>query len=180
MFQTYDSVLRPGSAIYCSAPITSGRRYLKWLTGRRERHAIDDLSEADRRLHYQQVIEPNRLHAKQIVDRLRDRTGKPVIDPTAVGPIDGWKQNDWVSFWEDVIARFAFEVVLIDGWEFSYGCTHEFWFATTRGLACHDESGEALRLTDATGRIRSAVAELKQANADTTKLQRVLDLLKAK
>jgi len=180
MVQTYESVLQPGSAIYCSAPITSGRRYLEWLKSRQERHAIDELSRADRDLHLRQVIEPNRTHAKQIADRVRDRTKKPVIDPTVVGPIDGWTQNNWVSFWEEVIARFACEVVLIDGWEYSYGCTHEFWFATSRALPCRDESGQPLSLADAAPRIRNAIAELKQVHADTSKLERVLELLKAK
>jgi hypothetical protein len=178
MLETYDSVLPPRSAIYCSAPITSGRRYLAWLQNRPDRVAIDDLSDTDRRLHRQQVIEPNRAHAKQIADGLRERTQQPVIDPTAVGPIDGWKQSDWVSFWEEVIARFAFEVVLVDGWEYSYGCTHEFWFATSRGLACRDEAGQTFGPADAARRLGNAIAELHQVGADTSKLERVLEMLK--
>jgi hypothetical protein len=177
MLQTYESVLLPRSAIYCSAPITSGRRYLDWLKGRHDRHGIDDLSEGDRKLHRQQVIEPNRAHAKQIADRLRARTNQPVIDPTVVGPLDGWKQNDWVSFWEEVIARFAFELVLIDGWEYSYGCTHEFWFATTRGLPCRDEAGQSLGSAEAARCLRNAIADLHRVNADTSKLERVLGML---
>lgn len=179
MLQAYASVLPPRSAIYCSAPITSGRRYLEWLSHQKgARPVIDDLSDADRDLHRKQVIEPNRVHAKEVADHVRQRTNKPVIDPTAVGPIEGWRQADWIAFWEDVIARFAFEVVLIDGWEYSYGCTHEFWFAHSRGLPTLDEAGVALSPSQGAPRIRAAVAELHRVGADTSKLHRVLDLLR--
>jgi len=178
LLQTYESVVRPRSAIYCSAPITSGRRYLQWLTSQQGRQVIDDLSEADKRLHQQQVIEPNKSHAREVADRLRQRTNKPVIDPTVVGPIDRWRQADWIAFWEDVIARFAFEIALVDGWEYSYGCTHEFWFAHSRGLTNRDEAGNPLTPAEGVRRIQAAIAELKQARADTSKLDRVVELLR--
>ncbi len=178
MLQVYDGVLPSRSAIYCSAPITSGRRYLQWLTSQQGRQVIDDLSEADKRLHQQQVIEPNKAHAREVADRLRQRTNKPVIDPTAVGPIDGWRQADWIAFWEDVIARFAFEVVLLEGWEYSYGCSHEFWFAHSRGLPTRDEVGNLLTPAEGVRRIQAAIAELQQARADTSKLDRVVELLR--
>src|ERR1041385_6878443 len=64
LMQAYESVLIPGEAIYCSAPITSGRRYLEWLTTRSERLAIDHLTEQERLSHKRDVIEPNQAHAR--------------------------------------------------------------------------------------------------------------------
>jgi len=179
LLQTYESVLPARSAIYCSAPITSGQLYIEWLSrSAGSRHVIDDLSPSERALHRAQVIEPNRAHAREVADKLRQRARRPVIDPAVVGPISGWRQADWISFWEEVIARFVSEVVFVEGWEFSYGCTHEFWFATTKGIPTLDEAGKPLPASRATQQIAAAVPRLRAAGIDASKFDRILDSLR--
>ena len=179
LLQTYESVLTDCSAIYCSAPITSGQLYIEWLTrSDGPRHVIDELSARDRDLHRAQVIEPNRAHAREIVHRLRERMRKPVIDPTVVGPISSWRQPDWIGFWEAVIGRFVSEVVFVEGWEFSSGCTHEFWFATTKGIPTLDETGKPLPAFRAAQQIAAALPRLREAGIDATKFDRILDSLR--
>jgi hypothetical protein len=177
MLQAYESALAPRTAIYCSAPITSGRRYIEWLQTRRERTSIDELSNEERALHQKHVIEPNQRHGKQVADRLRQRSGKPVIDPTAVGPVEGWRQADWIAFWEEVIGRYVSELVMIEGWEYSFGCTHEFWFAQSHDLPCYNESISLISPSDAVRSIRRAIGELEAINVDAAKLKSVLRLL---
>src|SRR5690242_14297698 len=100
----YGSVLPNKGAIYCSVPITSGRRFLTWVHSRADviesvDHAMELLPDEHRRC----VIEPNVVHARHVVGRLRRETAVPVIDPTAVPHVPTWKQLEWLGFWEKVI-----------------------------------------------------------------------------
>jgi len=179
LLEAYDSILASRSAIYCSAPITSGQRYIEWLTqSGGSRNLIDDYSPSEREQHRVRVIEPNRAHARGIADDLRRRTRKPVIDPTAIGPVSGWRQTDWIGFWEEVIARFAVELVFVEGWEYSYGCTHEFWFATSEGIPTFDETGQPLPASRGAHQIDAVLPRLKKAGIDATKFERILGLLR--
>src|SRR6266516_2839707 len=68
------------TAVYVSAPITSGRRFLEWYSTRAElRSAAAD----DKTDHFNQVITPNRTAVKALVGRVRE-INVAVIDPTAV------------------------------------------------------------------------------------------------
>src|SRR5689334_11967987 len=101
------SILGDSRAIYCSAPLTSGKRYFKWLTTRGHCLEVDHLSEADRTSHITDVVTPNRAHAGLVAARLRTDTGRPVIDPTTVPAVATWTQRDWLDFWERVLRRHA-------------------------------------------------------------------------
>src|SRR5688572_18510933 len=85
-------VLANRSAVYVSAPITSGRRFVEWYA-RRENSDVS--SEQYQRDHVQSVIGPNRSAAVALVKKARDVSSGPVIDPTAVGNIEGWTQGDY-------------------------------------------------------------------------------------
>lgn len=91
----YGTVIPGKSAIYCSAPITSGKRFLHWTMKRGHSHEdVDALIHAHAHEHRIEVVEPNISHAQSIVALLRAKSSRLVIDPTALPSIPSWRQND--------------------------------------------------------------------------------------
>lgn len=176
----YGSVVPNKGAIYCSAPITSGRRFLTWVRGRDDviesvDHAIELLPDEHRRW----VVEPNVAHAKAVITKLRSETPVPVIDPTAVPHIPAWKQTQWLRFWEKVITRYAFGVVFVDDWQFSFGCSHEFAHAASQGIPTYDETGHPLSATTALALLDDAALAMEMAGGSPDRLRKVQCLLVA-
>src|SRR5690606_27829718 len=101
-------VLARRSAVYVSAPITSGRRFVEWYARTRNRHVSAEEYSRD---HSQHVVEPNRRSVVALVTKARELASGPVIDPTAVGNIEGWTQGDYRTAWARVIEEFAHTVV---------------------------------------------------------------------
>jgi hypothetical protein len=144
------------AAVYVSAPITTGRRFVDWRLG-----PGAGLSRADEeydRQHRQQVVVPNCVHVKPLVARCRQRFGGVVIDPTALDEVAGWNQRDYHRFWTQVIERFAAITVFVDGWEFSRGCTLEFVEAVRTGSRTLREDLSPLRPEEGAQLIEQAAA----------------------
>lgn len=180
LLATYASVLEPGSARYCSAPITSGRAYFAWLDA--EGLDISDVDQADpaqRAAHTAAVITPNRDRAHAVVQRLRREVASPVIDPTAIPHVPAWSQPDWLAFWEAVIERFAQSATFLDGWQYSYGCTQEYAFARRLGMPTYDERGQVLASGTACQLITGAIAEIRRRRGSTRQLEQALAAIAA-
>lgn len=160
IIEIFSSVLGPKEAVYCSAPLTSGKRHVEWLSAEGHEYAdIDSVAEAQRESHRETVIERNRAHARAIVERLRQYQQAPIIDPTAFPDLPHWRQTDWLKLWEQVIVRFAHSVVFVDGWNHSNGCAHEFLVAQRNGLPTRDENGKVISLETGITLIERAIAE---------------------
>jgi hypothetical protein len=174
----YKSVLGVGGAVYCSAPITSGRLYLEWL---REFASmpltVDEVLSEHRAEHFARVIQPNISRAASATERLRAMTDLPVIDPTAVPHINGWTQDKWLSFWERIISEFAVAIVALDGWSLSFGCAHEVLYGFRLGLPVYDERLKRLTPRSAGSTISKGLVELQDLSLPTTKLIAVSDAL---
>jgi hypothetical protein len=159
----YASALADHCALYCSLPISSGRRYQQWImslpTGVGD---VDHAASLYPTAHEKHVIRPNIDHAKKVVEKLRRLTTRPVIDPSAVPGIKGWLQSDWIAFWESVIGRFAVAVVLVEDWQFSFGCTREFLHALRNGIPAFAENGRLLTASRGAALIGQAVAEIER------------------
>lgn len=177
LLSAYSSVIPPRSATYCSAPITSGKYYFEWLarTGKRF-DDVDGLEGDARGSHVEEVIHANRSHSLKVVATLR-QDHLYVIDPAAVASLPGWTQADWLRLWEEVIALHALEVVFVDGWEYSYGCAHEFWFAKSKGLLTFDERHHPLALSQGSEMIRTAAHEIRRRGGPVERFERVLSAL---
>src|SRR5436190_1332133 len=113
MLNSIGCVIPPEGGIYCSAPITSGRRFIGWAKRLGVEGDIDSADPAHKSSHLAEVMRPNAEHAKQIVQRLRTDFPNPVIDPTVLNGVPDWTQADWQRFWEEVITRFASRVVFL-------------------------------------------------------------------
>ncbi len=161
MLMVYASVINGNYAVYCSAPITTGRRYFDWL--KKIEQSFLDIDNTDiryRESHFQEVIEPNRAHAQNIINEIRKKS-LIVIDPTALDNIDGWTQEDWYYFWGKVIERYADNVLFIDGWQYSNGCVTEFWVACTKQIPVLDENQCFLSLEKGIEMIKEAISILR-------------------
>jgi hypothetical protein len=169
------SCVAPKSAVYCSAPITSGRRNLAWLRSIGKTFAtVDDVSPEHRESHAQSVIAANCAHARTLVDKIRRQRGGIVIDPTSFPPVPGWRQSQWVEFWGAVIERYAAAVVFLDDWQFSNGCAEEFAIAISLGLPTFTESGDRLLPDVGVALIRAAVSEMRELEASTAALEQTI------
>ena len=118
MLATVESVLRPLGAVYCSAPITSGLRFIDWVKreGLSYSH-VDEANPSQKERHAEEVIRANVLHASAVAGRLRTVLTDPVINPAAIPNTPGWTQLQWLDFWDAVITKFAHTVVFLDGWQ---------------------------------------------------------------
>lgn len=133
--------LRERAAVYVSTPITTGPSFLDWrqqdpsLVETHPRYATD---------HRKQVVEANVARAELVVARVRAAFSDPVIDPTKLADVDGWRQQDYHRFWAAVVGSFAHTVVFVDGWHYSTGCAVEFAAAVRHRLTLLDENLHAL------------------------------------
>ncbi len=175
----YGSVLSRHGSVYCSAPITSGRRYVEWLQRINKSYEdVDQVMKRHRASHALEVVTPNREHARGVIERLRRSGNGLVIDPTALPNIPGWGQADWTLLWEEVICRFAGKLAFVEGWEYSNGCAHEFLVAHRLDLATHDEGWQILSLSAGCRLLEEAIREMRNVGAPIARLKRALTGLK--
>jgi len=166
--------IEPHSAIYCSAPITTGKRHLELI-----RELGRQLVPEDRHRHFAEVIQPNTEHASAVTKALRSATRDVVIDPAAFPPMVGWSQEDWLALWSAVIARYASKVVFVDDWQFSNGCVEEYVLAAKLSLPTFDENGGVINVLAAISMIEEAVAALASIESAAEVIDRKLAILKS-
>src|ERR1043165_7833798 len=85
-------------AVYVSVPITTGPRLGQWdrdlarrggpLPGPRRSEGNEERRQA--------VIEPNLQAAREFVEQIRQRIDGPVIDPSTLRDVPGWRQEDYI------------------------------------------------------------------------------------
>jgi hypothetical protein len=157
---------------YVSVPVTTGRAYLDWLI----RHLDDSYHSTEQVWAVkQEVSETNRRRARDVIKRLRTRLPGMVIDPSSLVDIDDWRQSDYHSFWLKVIARYADRLILVDGWQYSVGCTIEFAESVKLGLPTFTENCEQLEVGSGIRLVRAALQEYAAARVDPAPLRRALE-----
>jgi hypothetical protein len=163
-------VVEDKQAIYISAPVTTGPRYLRWL--RRTPDSVDRGAEFEK-----EVVAPNRARGRELAHRVRERfPGAVVINPTAV-LLPGWQRGEYHELWGEVVQRYARMAVFGDGWEYSYGCLYEFLTACRAGVESVDERYEPIPVGIGVERIHRALAELQDAGLDLAYLRDLLAVL---
>lgn len=179
MLEVYESIIDDTDVFYCSAPVTSGKRYITWLA--RIGNCFVDVDSADKdyqESHFREVIEPNRLHAQQIIQRLREQTGCIVVNPTALPPLSGWTQPDWYSFWGKVIERYVTTAFFINDWQYSKGCVYEFWVAQKQGIPTFNEGKCPLSLEVGINMVAEAIAVMQEQGQSTAFTEMILNRLR--
>lgn len=159
-------VLSPHSATYVAMPITSGRRFIQWH--RRSGKSLSGEAYNQGLLH--EVEEPNKRRGHEYVIGLRARRqkhgGRPVIEPASLS-VSGFDQSHYIALWTAVIEQFAAEVILLDGWQYSVGCSTEFSVAHLNSLAVTDEKGHSLEIADGAKLVAAAASELDATDGVT-------------
>ncbi len=151
----FAAVTNDRKAVYLSAPITTGRRFVDAAIAARS-------IELEPNQHRRLVIEPNRRHVRALVRRLRFRFGV-VIDPTSLADVDEWTQADYRVFWGRVIELYASRVVFADGWELSNGCAYEYVTALRTGARTLTERLRPLTPAQAARQLKAAGSCLESA-----------------
>lgn len=173
------SVVVGRSAVYVSAPITSGKRLARWVGSR---NVEFDPSHPDNYADFQrEVLEPNCEHAQNAIINLRKKFPNVLVDPTALKDVDGWTQDDYRYLWAKVIEQYATTAVFLDGWQYSNGCSYEF-LVSYQSASDHcplvlDENLKPLTLDQGLTLIGAATHELKEAGLPTEFLARVAEQL---
>jgi hypothetical protein len=175
LFDIYGSALAEHSAVYCSVPVSSGRRFVDWATANSQNHgSIDSAQASEADAHLQYVIRPNCAAAARLVERLRREYAAPVVNPAELPTISGWRQTDYRQFWLEFIGRFVQTVVMAEGWEYSIGCCYEFLHAHTLSLNVVDESGTVLPLSKGLSMIERGMKELQRVTHNDEGIEGVL------
>jgi len=158
--------------IYIAVPMTTGHNFLHWYAN--EGAAIDSSTEEYRKKHHEKVILPNCEAAKKRIAAIRcNYSNAIIIDPTSFS-ISEWTQEEYHYFWGKIIECCVNKVVLLDGWQYSVGCSYEFLTAVQNGIETLTENGSPLSRGLGVNLILSAITELKQNALPTVYLERVI------
>jgi hypothetical protein len=152
------SVAGEQETVYMSAPITSGKRLLEFKQNGSNSFTKSNYCEESSI----QIISHNRLHAKTVAQKIRTKLDTIIIDPTLVGDIDEWTQDDYRFLWGKVIEKYAKTVIYIDDWNYSNGCAYEFLVAKQLNVKTLDERFNLLSLDKGILLIKNAINDLKE------------------
>jgi len=166
------TVIPDRAAVYVSGPVTTGKRYWQWNKALAGPHLVPGSADYQT-THVHEVMTPNQLVLRQLVNRLRRRDSQLVIDPTGLALPD-WTQDDYRVFWAMVIERFAHEVVFADSWEYSNGSAYEFLVVHRAGIAAMTARKQPLTLKRAVSLLKRSVHQLRGHGASTQFLTRIL------
>jgi hypothetical protein len=161
-------------AIYVSAPITTGWRFLVWYktTG----HALKPKS-IYKKVHAREVVARNCAEALSTIDSIRRQYyPTPVVEPVTF-TTPGWTQSDYRCFWGKVIERFVNRTIFLDRWEASIGCVYEFTVAKEVGLPTFDQRGANITAQKTILKIEQVIHEMKKLGLETNMLDEALEKL---
>jgi len=158
--------------IYIAVPMTTGQNFLQWYTN--EGAALDCSTEEYKKQHYEKVIFPNCEAAKKRIAAIRNAYSNAIIiDPTSFS-ISEWTQEEYHYFWGKIVECCVNKVVLLDGWQYSIGCSYEFLTAVQNGIETISENGSPLSRGLGVNLILHAMTELKRHALPTVYLERVI------
>lgn len=158
--------------LYCSTPITGGRRFLKWYSdhGRfldqADRSYVEDLRA--------EVIGPNCEAGQALSGALRRETQQIVVDPTRLF-LSHWSQPDYHELWCEVICRFVSAVYFADGWWLSAGCALEFATAVEHDVPTYEGRDSPLSAVAGYNLLQDGARELDQIGVPSDTLRDIAE-----
>lgn len=164
--------VRPRSSVYVSAPITTGREYLEWRIAQRH---LGTVAPADHDIDFKRsVVQRNIARASGVVEKVRHEYDATVIDPTVLEDIDGWRQNDYHSFWVALIREYVGIVVFVDGWQYSSGAALEYAAALEVGAETLTQDLTELTPLVAQSLLNEAISDFDDAGIPAPLLKRAI------
>ena len=146
IFSAWRCALGDTRIVYCSGPITTGKRWIE---------AVEAGEYEAARPH---VVAQNSEDLLTAARNLRLVLNRVVVEPASL-EVRSWSQDDYLYLWTELIERHAGEVRFLPHWAYSNGCAHEFERALTHGVATLELDGRPI------GR-RSGLDELRFARDD--------------
>ena len=169
---------RRGHVIYGSSEITTGLKLYEELH-RRNLKTRDELKvqagEAWAQI-FATNISVGIEFAEAVRSKLRDNT--IVITPAPL-EVPGWNQDDYLSFWEELLRTRVKSVWFNRNWQFSNGCAFEFAVTQDAGLPMFDHSGRVLTRSAGVDLITAAIKQLEEWGLDASGLRKNLALIPA-
>lgn len=157
-------------SIYLSAPITTGTYFLDWYLNKGS--LIKDSNEY-KKAHYQDIIKSNSDKIMTYHKELSRKTNTPIIEPASF-EMPGWTQDDYLSYWEEVINRCVIKIIFMDGWCYSKGCTFEYYIGLKKGIQLVDQNEVDIDPKWAVTHIQQAIAEYKKIGIPTDLQERIV------
>lgn len=161
-----------GRIAYASVPITTGPRYFEWLKSGGD--------PADKKAKEENVIKPNILAGRKIINSIRESIGCAVVDPTSFeeGDNEGWTQEDFYVFWDMIVQNMISEVIFLDGWNLSTGCSNELLSSLLSGRPIYDQRHKPLDANDAVKMVEDGLQQFHDFGLENPGLEKVLAKLR--
>ena len=151
--------------IYASAPLTTGPEMYDAL----EFYKLTSTAELKVKhpAAYNEIFKKNTSAGVAFATELRERNKDSLVICPAPFFRDGFTQEHYMAFWEQVISRFADQINSGKGWELSSGCVEESFIGFRLDLPVHEEFNEQpLSPAEAVEKILPAIARIKNLGAD--------------
>jgi len=171
-FSAVDCVLNRQKAIYAGAELTTGRRLYNAF---REFHVKteDELKQLKGKEWYgANIWDANVKSAKEFAVQVREKDGgKSLVITSSPFSAPGWKQTEYLAFWEQLIRTRISATWFKSDWQYSNGCTFEFAVCADAGMPTLDHQGHPLSVRQAAELINGAIRDLEESGFDTAKLR---------
>ncbi len=175
LFYVLKTLFEGNEINYISTPINTGERFIKWYD-QRGRY-LDENSEEYKVDFLNSVVEPNTKNAKQIVKIIKEKIHGAIIDPTNLeNHTLNWTQDEFYSFWSRVIKDMVTNVIFLDGWEYSVGCSFELLSAIENKKVIYSQDLIVLDTHVIVRKLQNSVNLYTQLNLKSAdKLIKILD-----
>jgi hypothetical protein len=178
-FSSLDCILSREKVIYAGAELTTGLRLYRALREFRVKTAAELKQLKGAEWYGEHLWDPNVTAAKEFAAHIRAEVGKEhVVVTPAFFSAPGWKQPEYLSFWEELLRTRIHASWFKADWQYSNGCTLEFAVSTDAGLSTHDHHGQPLSVRQAIELIRAAIRDLESSGFDTATLHKNLARLR--
>lgn len=164
ILQAWDCAFAGSRVAYLSGPITTGLRQV-------ERLRIGDETKDGKYA----IIRENSEALISTAQRLRAERGGIIVEPASLN-VEEWSQADYLELWELFIERHVRLIMLMPGWEYSFGCATEFARAVEHDVRTETVSGSLITAEDGIALITSACENLRTDDADGRLIQLADDL----
>lgn len=179
----YKSVCGEGKVIYCSCPITTGKKLYDLMLDK----GIKDIQEFKKfyKNEVYNVMMANIKEGQQFGKKLREE--KKNKDKMFIVPGDfyakDWDQDHYMILWRKVIDKFAQGIRFNKRWYFSNGCVEEYLTGLktqkkNKDFTLSDYEGKIIEEYFALGKIVKTIEFLEEKKIDAIKLYKLLAEIK--
>jgi len=163
LFNGLKNLFNGNEILYVSTPINTGNKFVEWYCS--IGNGLIKNSEEYNKSRKLNVVQLNIQNTRNFIKDLRKRNNKIIIDPTTFEDnTKKWSQNDFYSFWQDVIKELISEAIFLDGWEYSVGCCYELIAAIKKNINIYSEDLNILTVDECILKLKNSVNTYEKYN----------------